>query len=396
MNTATKSLMTILGLGAMLLLGACGTSLPDARPAFGYSGLQDGDGPLTNYQQGKVNFQAGRYGLAIERFRMAMAEQPESVEAVNGLAASYDQIGRFDLAERYYRRALAMDPNSAQTLNNLGYSLHLQGKHDLAVALFKDAIRRAPEDEVVTANANRAVAALTRARKPQSAAAPAPEATAAVPQPAAAASAPAAAKRARIVRINAGLQKLELSPPVQRALAPSASGGPAVAPPPLIPVEIAPLPAVYRPDQAAPVPAPAAAQPSVRVAEPTSGREVMIAVSRPAAEEPVDLSGTLEIANGTGRRHMAARMKAYLAGHGLTEGWLSNADHFSHRTTTITYRAGHRGLAEALSASLPIAPRLQEVTEQAADVRIELGGDLLEFDHGLLQAERNTRHVDAV
>ncbi|HEY9548735.1 MAG TPA: LytR C-terminal domain-containing protein, partial [Kiloniellaceae bacterium] len=108
------------------------------------------------------------------------------------------------------------------------------------------------------------------------------------------------------------------------------------------------------------------------------------------------LDGSVEVANGTGRRHMAARMQSYLAGLGLDAPWLSNADHFSHTTTTVTYRPGHRDLAEALSDSLPVAPLLEQVAEQAADVRVLLGGDLLEFDRGLLQAERNTSHDDAV
>ena len=144
MSTLRKSFLVLAGLGASLLLSACGTQLPEARAAFGYSGLQANQSELTNYEQGKADFAARRYGLAVKRFEMAMAEAPASVEAVNGLAASYDQIGRFDLAERYYRRALSMEPNSAQTLNNLGYSMLLQGKHDLAMALFSDAIPRRP------------------------------------------------------------------------------------------------------------------------------------------------------------------------------------------------------------------------------------------------------------
>src|SRR3546814_18766121 len=91
--------------------------------AFGYSGLIAGDPSLSSYEQAKADFAAARYGLAVKRFRRAMADDPASVEAVNGLAAAYDQLGRYDLAERYYQRALALDPTSVQTLNTLGYSL---------------------------------------------------------------------------------------------------------------------------------------------------------------------------------------------------------------------------------------------------------------------------------
>src|SRR3546814_8163838 len=93
---------------------------------------------------------------------MAMAEEPASVEAVNGLAAAYDQLGRYDLSERFYQRALAMDPASVQTLSNFGYSLLLQGRHDLALTFFRDAARIDPENAIIVANAERTVAARVR------------------------------------------------------------------------------------------------------------------------------------------------------------------------------------------------------------------------------------------
>ena len=63
---------------------------------------------------------------------------------------------------------------------------------------------------------------------------------------------------------------------------------------------------------------------------------------------------------------MAARMRAFLAGKGLEVTRLSNADHFAHAMTTVTYLPGHRALAEVLSASLPIAPQLEQVSGQPA------------------------------
>src|SRR3546814_3789812 len=83
--------------------------------------MSAGESSLSSYQQAKADFGEARYGLAVKRFQMAMAEEPASVEAVNGIAAASDQLGRYDLAERFYPRALAMDPASVQTLNNFGY-----------------------------------------------------------------------------------------------------------------------------------------------------------------------------------------------------------------------------------------------------------------------------------
>ncbi|HEY9537807.1 MAG TPA: tetratricopeptide repeat protein, partial [Kiloniellaceae bacterium] len=168
-----KLSLAVTALGGALLLSGCGTQLGDARAAFGYSGLIAGDPSLSSYEQAKADFAAARYGLAVKRFRRAMADDPASVEAVNGLAAAYDQLGRYDLAERYYQRALAMDPTSVQTLNNLGYSLLLQGKPELALTFFRDAARIAPDNTVIAANAEQAVTARIEARSQAVAAAPA-------------------------------------------------------------------------------------------------------------------------------------------------------------------------------------------------------------------------------
>jgi hypothetical protein len=154
------------------------------------------------------------------------------------------------------------------------------------------------------------------------------------------------------------------------------------------------------------VPQPAAAsaaQPVVRVAYSPDEGEVLLAAG-PAQQPQVPETaaaalasgGTIEVANGTGRRFMAARMRAFLAGKGLEVARLSNADHFTHAVTIISFLPGHRTLAEVLSASLPVAPRLEEASGQSAAVRLQLGGDLLEFDSSLLKAERKDSHADPV
>src|SRR3546814_742726 len=147
MTMRRKLSLAVTALGGALLLRGCGTALGDARAAVGYSGRIAGERSLSRYGEAKSDLAAARYGLEVKRFRRAMADDPASVEAVNGRAAAYDQLGRYDLAERYYQRALAMDPTSVQTLNNLGYSLLLQGKPELALTFFRDAARIARSEE---------------------------------------------------------------------------------------------------------------------------------------------------------------------------------------------------------------------------------------------------------
>ena len=59
---------------------------------------------------------------------------------------------------------------------------------------------------------------------------------------------------------------------------------------------------------------------------------------------------------------------------------LTNADHYSHFETIVYYREPWRQYAQELARLLPAVVELEIDDSQRADVRIELGGDLLDFD----------------
>jgi hypothetical protein len=83
-------------------------------------------------------------------------------------------------------------------------------------------------------------------------------------------------------------------------------------------------------------------------------------------------------------RHMAAVIRGYFTERGIAPAKLSNADHFRHQSSTIYYRPGHHSAAARLAATLPKTVPLVSTDDQAADVRLELGGDLLPFARELL------------
>ncbi len=62
---------------------------------------------------------------------------------------------------------------------------------------------------------------------------------------------------------------------------------------------------------------------------------------------------------------------------------LTNADTFTRQETTIFYREGWKAYAEDLARLLPAAIDLEGRVGQTSDLRLELGGDLLNFDRGL-------------
>jgi tetratricopeptide (TPR) repeat protein len=85
--------------------------------------------------EGRAHLVLGDAGLALESFRRALAEDPQSVAALQGMAACYELMGRSDLSRRYYEQALATAPHDRETLDALASSLAAQGLDQQASAV---------------------------------------------------------------------------------------------------------------------------------------------------------------------------------------------------------------------------------------------------------------------
>lgn len=164
------ALARALVLTAMLapMLAACGGRFAHDAPPVAERGTS---AVHRHVLDGTWHFENDRIGLALAEFRSALRHDPQSVRALNGVAASYDRLNRFDLAEHYYQLALAVEPESAQTLNNLAYSHMLRGDEaaaDRYLAAARTAADTAPDPwrRTLSANADRlnagAVAAVPR------------------------------------------------------------------------------------------------------------------------------------------------------------------------------------------------------------------------------------------
>lgn len=430
-----RQVLRAMCLTAPLALGACSGVMSE----IGFAPGADEAVAETPYEAGKRQFAQGQYGLALKSFQEAVSLNPTSVEALNGVAATYDKLGRFDLSARYYGRALALAPDSTQTLNNIGYSYLMQERYDLAVAYLRDAYTRDAEDPVVVTNRGTAEVALQdadlRAAKKQGPQADLPatdvaesrqeavkpwiERTAAnvqtlvtTPQfalveAAAAVGVPPelASYDAVEVRGEHLLPQPIAAPLTERAVRQVARSEDAVpvmarpmAPSLVEPVQVAELTVepVAPATQVAAVPAETVTEASLveealveeSIVEETLGLTALAApIQRPQAPAAsvLDLP-VVELSNGTGRSNMAARLRDYLEDAGISVQRLSNAARYSHMESVVFYRAGWLTVAEDVAGQLPAAVQLVQDDAQRADVRVLLGGDLLEFDAGLYYA----------
>lgn len=89
--------------------------------------------------EGRGALALGNVGTALEAFRRALRQQPDSVEALAGIAACYERMGRYDLSRVNYEAALAIAPNNPILLNSFAASLQLQGRIAEAKALRAEA-----------------------------------------------------------------------------------------------------------------------------------------------------------------------------------------------------------------------------------------------------------------
>jgi len=86
----------------------------------------------------------GNVGLAIEGFRKALREQPNSAEAYAGLAKCYEAMGRYDLARANYEAALALTPRDPRLLTAVAVALDQQGETEAAKIARQEAAAIAP------------------------------------------------------------------------------------------------------------------------------------------------------------------------------------------------------------------------------------------------------------
>lgn len=217
---------------AILAVPACGMEQGKLDIRSTPSAIARGSHPVPQrIAEGRGQLALGNVGLALEAFRLARRDDPNSTAALAGMADCYDRMGRFDLSRRYYETALALAPADPELLGAFAASLQLQGLNGEALKVRQE----------IAARSSSPIAAE---------AAPAPAlAVHPVPELADRAPAPMPAARAAIVPV-ASKPVAPASRPASRVVAEQAPAAPTFAPIPR--PELAASPVRIAADAAAP------------------------------------------------------------------------------------------------------------------------------------------------
>lgn len=368
---------------AILLASGCSANWADnGQASYGWAPTPPvATEAQDSYELGKKQFAQGLYGMALKNFRVALVQDPKSLDRLNAVAATYDKLGRFDLAERYYAQALGIDPNSVQTLNNVGYSFLMRKDYISARYYLEQAAKVAKAEDHYTSvvGANLVSLDIAEGRTTMVATLERPTGTEAMVdnmksgpdgEVHAIATQQDVAKvaAAGTMQAQAGGKDGTESLKDEIVLVPAALPLPAVKSAPVAKVEKEPLLASTAPA-------------TERASDPVAKRGKSAAKPIPVVDQFL-----VEVSNGAGRRHLAARTREYLQSEGVKVGRLTNAEHFHFASSTVFYREGLEEKARAIASLFPMPMELKMVKEQRAHIRVLLGADSLDFDSRQLVA----------
>lgn len=128
-------------LAAALLAGVAGCAAPklEIREVGSQHVAQKGETTSGRVALGMSQLAMGNVGLALESFRRAVREDPNSHQALLGLAECYLQMGKPALARRSVEQALALRPDVPHLYRALAAAAEGEGKPLEAAQLRKEA-----------------------------------------------------------------------------------------------------------------------------------------------------------------------------------------------------------------------------------------------------------------
>ena len=99
-----------------------------------------------HYDTGQHFFSQGRYTIAIEHYKNAVAEDEKFAFAWDMLGYSYRKLGDYDSAIQYYTKSLEIDPKGKMPLINMAYAYEYKEDFESAIQVMDDYINLYPNE----------------------------------------------------------------------------------------------------------------------------------------------------------------------------------------------------------------------------------------------------------
>jgi tetratricopeptide (TPR) repeat protein len=116
-----------------------------ARPEFERLLASDPDNATYRYWIGRLDYDEGKYAAAIDRFKEALARDPQFMRAHDNLGLCYEMLDEPDKAVAHYREAIRLNrqapARSPWPPMNLGILLRQRRELDEAGSLFREALQ---------------------------------------------------------------------------------------------------------------------------------------------------------------------------------------------------------------------------------------------------------------
>lgn len=405
MNGGSK----FLACSAMMVVAACGGESGKLEIRAMPTPLAQGKKPVSfRVAEGHQQMALHNVALALESYRNALREDPNSIDALAGMGAAYDRMGRYDLAGRNYEAALAIEPGNTTILAMLAASLDQQGKPAAALAVRLEIKQRvaaaaAPVPVQVAEMAARGPAAPVAPAPPPPVAAPAaaapvaiaeaplpaPDLNAALPtitsaplavalgtiapaavaaafapdEPAKVSAAPAAPAPTQLAQASQPARSVTIKLPAARAVAAPVIAKPTPAVSPATSVKLAEVAPPKLPP--APAPAPAKPQPAAPVAAPP----VALAMSPKATRPPA----ALPVATGRGPRLERTSLGEVALISVRQSRWASLVVKQDRRSATVRFVPLRDASARFASVKLLNAARIQGLAAKTRSTLFDRG-----------------------
>jgi tetratricopeptide (TPR) repeat protein len=96
------------------------------------------------HRLGTIYEDIGNKGLAEEKYKQAITQDPLFTWPHNNLGVLYKRMGRYEEALKEYEEAIGLYPNYTHVHNNLGVLYQEMGRHEEAEKEYKESIRLSP------------------------------------------------------------------------------------------------------------------------------------------------------------------------------------------------------------------------------------------------------------